>query len=103
MLSYLVWLFIFVFAPILLMLVSRGRLLFRNRRTIILCGIGSLVVSVPWDYFSIKDSLWWFPSKDILAIWLFGLPLEEWIFISFIGMELCMLALIFVAGGRKNV
>ncbi len=98
MLSYWLWLAIFVFAPILLMLWFHGKLLFRYRRTMLLCGLGSLVVSVPWDFFSIKDSLWWFPSKGIMGVWFFGLPLEEWIFISFIGMELSMLALLFVGG-----
>ncbi len=99
MLSYWLWLSIFVFAPMLLMLVFRGKPLSKYKKTILLCGIGSLVVSAPWDFFSIKDSLWWFPREEILGIWISGLPIEEWIFISFIGMELSMLAILF-AGGK---
>ena len=96
MLNYWIWLFIYVFLPMALLIAYKGKLLSRYKRTIILCGIGSLAVAVPWDYFAIQRGQWWFPPEGIVGIWFFGLPLEEWIFISFIGMELCMLALVFV-------
>ena len=96
MLNYWIWLAIYVFLPMLLMLAYKGKLLSRYKKTIILCGIGSLTVAAPWDYLAIQRGQWWFPPEGILGIWVFGLPLEEWIFISFIGMEICMLALVFV-------
>ena len=92
---------IFVFIPIIIMLVWKKDLFLRFKKTIVLCGIGSLVFAVPWDHFAIKDGLWWFPEDEILGIWFLGLPLEEWCFIFFIGMEIAMMALIYM--GEKNV
>lgn len=100
MLSYWLWLGLYVFLPMLLLLAFRGKLLLKYRKTILLCGLGSLAVAFLWDHFAIRDGLWHFPSQEILGIWLAGLPLEEWIFISFVGMEISMLALVF-AGGKN--
>lgn len=100
MLSYWIWLAIFVFIPIIAMLVWKKELILKFKKTILLCGIGSLVVAVPWDHFAIKDGLWWFPESEILGFWFWGLPIEEWFFIFFIGMEIGMMALVY--GGGRN-
>jgi len=100
MLSYWIWLTIYVFTPMAVVLIWKKDLIMRYKRTVLLCGIGSLVFAVPWDHFAIKAGLWWFPESEILGIWFLGLPLEEWIFISFIGMEISMMALVW---GEKNV
>ncbi len=84
----------------LLLILFHKKLLLRYKKTILFCGIGSLAVAFLWDYFAIRKGLWWFPPQEILGIWFFGLPLEEWVFISFIGMEIAMLALVF--GGWKH-
>lgn len=101
MLSYWIWLAIYVFIPIIIMCIWKWNLLSKFKKTIVLCGIGSLVFAVPWDHFAIKDGLWWFPENEILGIWFLGLPIEEWCFIFFIGMEVAMMALIYM--GEKNV
>jgi lycopene cyclase domain-containing protein len=103
MLSYWVWLAILVFVPMLGMLAWKGKELLKCKKTIILCGIGSLIFAVPWDHFAIKNGLWSFPTNEITGIWFLGLPLEEWCFIFFIGMELGMAALICMAfAGEKD-
>ena len=100
MLSYWLWLGIYVFLPMLLLLAFKRKLLLKYKKTILLCGIGSLAVAFLWDHFAIKNSLWWFPPQEILGLWFAGLPFEEWVFISFVGMEIAMLALVFA--GRIN-
>jgi lycopene cyclase domain-containing protein len=100
MLSYWVWLAIFVFIPIIMMLALRKDLLIRYKKAILLGGVGSLAVAVPWDHFAIHDGLWWFPKEAILGIWFLGLPIEEWFFISCIGMEITMMAIIFLGEKR---
>lgn len=101
MLNYWVWLAIYIFLPMLLLAAYKGKLLSRYKKTILLCGIGSLAIAGPWDHFAIQDGLWHFPPQEILGIWFLGLPLEEWIFISFIGMEISMLAIVFAGGFRE--
>ena len=96
MLNYWIWLAIYVFLPMLLVIIYQRKIVSKYAKTIIACGIGSLMVAGPWDYFAIRNRLWSFPPQEILGIWLMGLPLEEWIFISFIGMEICMMSLVFV-------
>ena len=102
-LTYWIWLSIYVFLPMLLLLIFKRPMLRSYWRTIILCGIGSLIVAFFWDYFAIRAGLWWFPPENIIGIWFFGLPIEEWIFISFIGMEIAMMALVFAGAGNKGV
>jgi len=101
MLSYWIWLSIYVFLPMLVMVAWKHELLSKYRKTILLCGFGSLLVASVWDHYAIEAGLWSFPQQEILGIWFGGLPLEEWIFISFIGMELCMAALIFGGAGDE--
>ena len=98
MLSYWIWLSIYVFLPMLALLAFKRPVLAKYKKTILLCGIGSLAIAFLWDHFAIMNGLWWFPPHEILGIWLAGLPLEEWFFISFVGMEISMLALVFARG-----
>ena len=101
MLSYWLWLCVFVFAPILILLALKKDRLLKYPKTIIMGGVGSLLVAVPWDHFAIRKSLWSFPESEILGAWLFGLPVEEWFFIFFIGIEITMLALLFAGGTHE--
>lgn len=101
MLSYWIWLAVYVFIPIIAILIWKKDLILKFKKTVLLGGIGSLVVAVPWDYFAIRDGLWWFPGSEILGVWFLGLPLEEWCFIFFIGVEITMMALVYI--GEKNV
>ncbi len=91
MLSYWIWLFVYVFAPMAAALVWKGEKILKYKKTIILCGIGSLIFAVPWDNFAIKTGVWGFPAEEILGIWFLGLPIEEWFFIFFVGVEASML------------
>ncbi len=70
MLSYWLWLCIYVFLPILLLLAWKRQLLMRYPKTILLGGLGSLVVAVPWDHFAIRDGLWSFPPDEVVGTWL---------------------------------
>ena len=100
MLSYWIWLCAYVFVPIIALFIWKKDAILRHKKTALLGGIGSLAVAVPWDHFAIKDGLWWFPKDEIIGIWFLGLPIEEWCFIFFIGVEITMIALIFTGGKR---
>ena len=48
--------------------------------------IGSIIFSVPWDYIAIRERIWYFTEQHIFGILLFGLPIEEWVFIIFMAL-----------------
>jgi len=54
--------------------------------TLTLTAIGCLAVSVPWDILSVKDHIWYFSKPYILGVWLLGLPIEEYVYILFVGL-----------------
>lgn len=95
MLSYWIWLAIFVFLPMAALFLWKKKLMLRHKKTIALCGISAIIFAVPWDYFAIKDGLWAFPSQEIAGLWFLGLPVEEWLFIFFVGAVLSMFVVAF--------
>lgn len=96
MLSYWAWLAVFVFIPSALMLAFRGKAVWKHRKQVLLCGAGGLAFAAPWDYFAIRDGLWGFPQDALLGIWHRGLPLEEWLFILLVTMEIAMVAAVYM-------
>jgi len=48
--------------------------------------IGCLAIAVPWDILSVNDHIWYFSEPYILGVWLFGLPIEEYIYITFVAL-----------------
>ena len=82
--TYIYWLSIFVWLPLLLMWAFNLRYLLSYKKTFLLCIFWSLVFSVPWDYWAIRTQIWIFPADTNLGIWIGGLPLEEYFFIVFV-------------------
>lgn len=81
MLTYPIWLFVFVFLPLILLWILKYKDLIKYKRVFFLALIGSSIFSIPWDIISVKESIWYFKEENILGIWLFELPIEEYIFI----------------------
>jgi lycopene cyclase domain-containing protein len=48
--------------------------------------IGCLGVAVPWDILSVNDRIWYFVEPHVIGVWLYGLPLEEYVYIVCLGL-----------------
>lgn len=94
MFIYLKWLLIFVWLPTLFLWLKNFDLLRRYTSTLSLCIIFALIFSVPWDLWAIKTKIWVFPQDTNLGIWFGGLPLEEYLFIIFVTLEIGSLTLV---------
>lgn len=79
--SYLIWLLLFVALPLVCLWGIYRDVLVRYWRIVFLAPIGSLIFSFPWDYISIQEHIWYFEKPYVVGIWIFGLPLEEYLFI----------------------
>ena len=92
--DYLLWLAIFVWAPLALLWLTSFRILWRCKRTIAFCMVWALVFSIPWDLWAVKTEIWRFPAESNLGLWVFGLPLEEYLFITTVTAFLASLVLV---------
>lgn len=99
MLSYWIWLSVFIFAPAIVLAAWKREKMKRHWKTPLLCGIGALAFAYFWDLFAIRDGLWGFPPQEILGIWFLGLPVEEWVFIFSVSAALSMIVLAFSGVG----
>lgn len=84
MYSYLLWLAVFIFLPLFTLWIWHYQYLSKFKPVFLLTIVGSLIFAFPWDHFAIKEHIWYFTKPYIVGIWLFGLPLEEWLFIIFV-------------------
>ncbi len=82
--SYLIWLALFVLAPTGLLWAFYSKVLKRHWRVIFLAPVYALIFSIPWDYISIQERIWYYQTPYIAGLWIFGLPLEEYLFIIFV-------------------
>ena len=92
--SYILWLAVFVATPLIIELIVFRKTLRTYHTPILLAPIGALVFSFPWDYISIQENIWYFREPYIAGIWLFGLPIEEWLFITLVTLLFATTAVI---------
>ncbi len=83
---YPLWLCIFVFLPLILIWLFEFKKLRKYGRVILLAEVASFIFATPWDMIAVKDKIWYFTEPHILGIWLFGLPIEEYLFIIFVAL-----------------
>ena len=79
--AYIIWLSCFVALPFVALWLFFGHTLCRHTKTIALAPLGALVFSVPWDIISVREHIWDFRTPFLMGVWLFGLPVEEYLFI----------------------
>lgn len=79
--TYIVWLSLCVWAPTLILWTFNCSYLSKFPRTLGFCVAGSLLFSVPWDIVAVRADIWHVFDSHILGVWIFGLPLEEYLFI----------------------
>ncbi|MEZ4180117.1 MAG: lycopene cyclase domain-containing protein [Candidatus Doudnabacteria bacterium] len=103
--SYLIWILIFVIAPILLLWLFNFRYFIQQYKVFLWAILGAIIFSFPWDLISIREQIWLFEKPYIAGWWLFGLPIEEWLFIILVTVMFVSVTLIFwkKIGRLKNV
>lgn len=79
--TYLIWLLLFIGLPLLTLLYWRGWL-WQQRRALGWTLLGSLVGGWLWDAAAVRFNLWYYEPDRIAGLWWFGLPLEEWLWIT---------------------
>lgn len=84
--SYLVWLAIFVWLPTAVIWMVSFELLWRYKITMLHVMVFSLIFSVPWDIFAIRNEIWFFPPESNIGVVIGSLPLEEYLFMVTVGL-----------------
>jgi lycopene cyclase domain-containing protein len=84
--SYPLWLLLFLILPLGLIGAFEFRTLMKYRLALALTAIGCLVLAVPWDMLAVSVHIWYFSEPYILGLWLWGLPVEEYVYILFVGL-----------------
>jgi len=92
--TYLLWLAIFVWVPEVILCFKFRDLFRRYQKTFIFAVLGCIAFAWPWDYIVIRDGTWFFPPENILGLTVGGIPLEEHLFIIFVGLLVTMVTLI---------
>lgn len=101
--SYLLWLALFVLTPLIILWAMYFKTLKRYVRIYVIVVACVLVVSVPWDYISIKERIWYFTPPYIMDVWLLGIPIEEWMLYVFFSILLATVTtLLWERFGDKN-
>ena|SRR3990167_9159580 len=93
--TYLLYLLLFTLLPTAILFFFFWKMLRQYFRVYLFTGLGSLVFSLPWDYFAIhRWQIWSFPEKTITSVYLLGVPLEEYFFITLVTWLLATITLI---------
>jgi lycopene cyclase domain-containing protein len=82
--NYVLWLVLFVLAPLGVLWSLYFRYLWQYKRTLWTCILFALLFSVPWDVVAVKANIWNFPKSSVLGIWFLNLPIEELFFMVFV-------------------
>lgn len=93
-LPYMRWHIVFTFTPLIIMWIFYGKYLIKYKKTILFVMAGSF----SWGLlFNLVASTWlhiWNYYPPTLGIWFLGLPIEEFIFISVVPIEVASFMLI---------
>jgi lycopene cyclase domain-containing protein len=84
--SYPLWLLIFLILPLALIWSFKFKTLLKYRLALTVTVISCLAIAVPWDILAVNDHIWYFSEPYILGAWLLGLPVEEYVYILFVGL-----------------
>ncbi|MEZ4680057.1 MAG: lycopene cyclase domain-containing protein [Caldilineaceae bacterium] len=80
--TYLLWLFLCIGMPLLLLLLRWHGQLWHQRRAVGWTLVGAAVGGWAWDALAVRLEVWYYDSANIAGIWWLGLPLEEWLWIG---------------------
>src|SRR5436190_857715 len=80
--TYIIWLTLFIGAPLLALLVVGRRALWARRAALGWALFGALCGGWAWDALIVRIGGWYYDPNNIVNVWLAGLPLEEWLWIA---------------------
>jgi len=92
--SYLIWLFVFVVIPTVVLVALYWRVLKQHWNVVLLAQVGAMIFSFPWDYISIKEQIWYYETPYIVGKWIWGLPIEEYLFIVLVTLLFSCISLV---------
>lgn len=93
-LGYIRWLTAFVWIPEIIDITIYRDIIKHHWRIFPATTVVATSIAIPWDYFAIKENLWYFPG-NILGIWFLGMPLEEYLFFIFLPWMIVLIYLFF--------
>lgn len=91
--TYILWLALFVWLPILIIYLFNREYINKYRNIFPYGIVSTLLFSIPWDWWAIKTNVWYFPPQNIVGVWFFGIPLEEYLFMIFVTFEIAFITL----------
>lgn len=92
--SYILWLLLFTVFPTAILGFIYWRVLRRHLSVILQAQVGAMIFSFPWDYISIKEHIWYYETPYIAGQWIWGLPIEEYLFIVLVTLLFSCLSLV---------
>lgn len=91
MFEYLIWLFVFVVVPILVLYFSFRQNLKPYKKIFIYVAILSVIFATFWDIIAVWLKVWYFPPEKNLGVIVLNIPLEEFLFMMFVSIWISML------------
>ncbi|KKU91041.1 MAG: hypothetical protein UY21_C0013G0024 [Microgenomates group bacterium GW2011_GWA1_48_10] len=98
---YIYWLTIFLASPIILYVFIDRKIFTENRKIFSKTLFGALIFGIPCDIIGTFLGIWFFPKK-LIGLWLFGLPLEEYLFVFLATINLTYVTLWSLKNLRTN-
>jgi lycopene cyclase domain-containing protein len=81
MFEFIVWLSVFIWIPTVILWIKYHKILMKYKNTLMFVVLGSIPFGIIWEHIAIKDNIWFYPGNNILNKWIWGVPVEEWLFI----------------------
>lgn len=99
--QYLLFQLIFFAFPLSIVLfVTKGRI-FRYKRTLFWIFVVVYTAGLFWDWLSVRTGVWTYDVGNTLGVWIWGLPVEEFLGFYTVGI-LLIVAVIDMFCGRKR-
>lgn len=98
--TYMYWLLLFIGLPILLLSTVQFRRLWQQRRALAWTLVGAGIGGWAWDALAVRLGAWYYKESNILNVWIGGLPLEEWLWITGVSLMFGIVTVIFKERNR---
>ena len=93
-LAYPLWLLIFGLLPFAAVLYYHEDVVRDHWRVFSLAVFGSFIFGVPWDHIAIKNGFWSFPKEAVIGLDILSIPLEEYLFMASVTVNIAAVTLI---------
>lgn len=94
---YFFYLLVFFVTPVMVLMWLLWKQVKTYRRTLLWTLLFIYTFGALWDWLSVQTGLWNYDTADTLGVWIFGLPIEEFVgFYVFGTMLIALVALYFL-------